>query len=112
MKIYRPTKERESEIIREEFVSKSVLDKIEDLNRVEATREDEESPWVIVPYDEMPTFVPKEKRPEHLHPDGGEPDDIKCHYIYICKKPYIPTPEPSEAEEEQVEEEQNNYRYD
>jgi hypothetical protein len=43
--------EREADLIREEFVSKEVLDRIEDLNRVEVTREDEESPYEVVPYD-------------------------------------------------------------
>jgi hypothetical protein len=111
VKIYRPTVERESKIIREEFVSKEVLDKIEDLSRVTAEREDEESPWVITPYEDMPKFRPRVKQPQILNPEGGRPDEIKCHYVYICKKPFIPTPEPSEIEEEEQEEEENAYRY-
>ncbi len=63
IKIYRPTAEKETQIIREEFVSKDVLDKLDDLSRVDANKADEDSPWVIVPYNEMPPFVPKVKEP-------------------------------------------------
>ena len=111
LKIYRPTVERESKIIREEFVSKEVLDKIEDLNRVEVEREDEEHEFTIKPYEEMAPFKPSIKTAPILSNKVTEPADIPCHYVYICKKPYIPTPEPSEAEGEEEEEPENNYRY-
>lgn len=112
VKIYRPTVERESNIIREEFVSKEVLDKIKDLNRVEVEREDEESPYTIVPYSEMTPFKPTMRTAPILSNRVSEPEDIPCHFVYICKKPYIPTPEPSEDEgEEEEEEPKNKYRY-
>lgn len=103
VKVYRPTVERETKIIREEFVSKDVLDKIDDLSRVKVYKQDEEtpeSPWLVVPYNEMEPFVPRKKEPMELDPYGGEPADIICYYVYICEKPYIKTPEPSEVGEE------------
>jgi hypothetical protein len=59
----------------------------------------------------MEEFVPKIKTAPLMKDKESYPEEISCHYIYICKKPFIPTPEPSEQGEEEEEEEQNNYRY-
>jgi len=110
LKVYKPTLAKETKLIKSEFIHRSVIDKIEDLSRVEATREDEESNWVIVPYENMPPFVPRVKQPPVLNPHGDDPAEVPCYYVYICKKPYIKTPEPSlHGEEEKSEQEEQDF---
>jgi hypothetical protein len=105
-KVYKRTFEIESELIREEFVSREVLDKIEDLKRVEVDygEVEDEMPAqpIIKPYEEMPEFIPKKKKPPVLNPLGGTQPDVACHYIYICtKKVEIKEPEQEEVVEEE-----------
>jgi len=116
--IYKRTFERESHLIREEFVSKDVLDKIENLKRVEIdfgeVQDEMPAEPTIVPFEDMPPFVPKKKEPPILVPSGATQPDIPCHYIYICtkkvKKSHI-TDENEVIEEEEEGKAKNNYYY-
>lgn len=103
VKVYKPTLERESELIKQEFIHRSVTDKIEDLKRVQTEILEEDTPPVIVPYDKMEPFVPKQREPPVLKAKGDDPAQVACYYIYICKKPFIKTPEPSLHEQEDKE---------
>lgn len=106
VKVYKPVFERECDLIRKEFISKEVLDKIDERKRVRVRKEDEENAnsWVIVPEDEMSTFVPETKQPHELKPEGGTMPDVPCHYVYILTK-YIEDSVHEEEGEEEVQEE-------
>lgn len=110
IKIYKPLFERESVLIREEFVSKEVLDKIDETKRVRLRKEDEENAntWAIVPDDEMSDFKPKVKEERILNPEGGSMPDIPCHYVYILTKDVEESVKEEEGEEEEEAEENEN----
>lgn len=88
IKTYKPVFEREQNLIRKEFISKDVLDKIEEKKRVRIREVDKDviDAWEIVPDDEMSEFKPTVKKRIVLNPEGATMPEVPCHYFYILTK--------------------------